>query len=141
MRFIQLKLLQSTLRLNTSKKRLYQKAKILNRGEIWWADLDESRGSSPGFRRPVLIVQSDSFDRSEINTVICAVLTSNTRLAAAPGNILLSSKDSGLPKDSVINISQIVTLDKMDLVQVVGKLRRVIMNDVENSLRIVLDIE
>ncbi|MBN2352384.1 MAG: type II toxin-antitoxin system PemK/MazF family toxin [Spirochaetales bacterium] len=113
----------------------------MNRGEIWWASLDEPRGSSPGFRRPVLVVQADAFNHSKIGTVLCAIITSNVRLADAPGNIFISSKDSGLPKDSVINISQIVTLNKEDLTDFVKKVRTVVMRDVENGIRIIFDIE
>jgi mRNA interferase MazF len=113
----------------------------LDRGEIRWAALDEPSGSSPGFRRPVLIIQTDTFNQSRINTVICAVISSNVRLADAPGNIFLSTKDSGLPKDSVINISQIITLDKQNLTEPVKKVRPVVMRDVENSLKLVFDIE
>ncbi|MDA3936632.1 MAG: type II toxin-antitoxin system PemK/MazF family toxin [Actinomycetota bacterium] len=81
-------------------------------GEVWWADLGEPVGSEPGFRRPVVVVQGDSFNRSKISTVICIPLTSNLRWAEAPGNVLLDSDVTGLPKDSVANVSQVVTLDK-----------------------------
>ena len=83
----------------------------MQRGEIWWANLPTPRRSGPGFRRPVLIIQQDDFNRSRIATVIAAVLTSNLRLQAAPGNVLLRSRDSGLPKDSVVNVSQLATFD------------------------------
>jgi mRNA interferase MazF len=115
--------------------------KTLNRGEIWWASLDEPSGSSPGFRRPVLIIQADAFNQSRINTVICAVITSNIRLSQAPGNIFLPMKDSGLPKDSVINISQIITIDKENLSEKVRKIRPAIIHDVENGLKLIFDIE
>ena len=82
------------------------------RGEIWWAELPKPRRSEPGYRRPLLIVQSDDFNRSRISTVIVAVITSNLRLALAPGNVALSKKASGLPKKSVVNVSQIITIDK-----------------------------
>ena len=84
----------------------------MQRGEIWWASLPEPVGSEPGYRRPVLIVQSDDFNRSRISTIIAVVITSNTRLAQAPGNVLLTKKLSGLLRDSVANISQIITVDK-----------------------------
>jgi mRNA interferase MazF len=113
----------------------------VNRGEIWWADLGEPQGSAPGFRSPVLIIQADYFNRSRINTIICAVITSNIKLAEAPGNIFLSKKESGLSKDSVINISQIITLNKNYLTEIVKKLKPIIMKDVETSLKLIFDID
>ena len=94
----------------------------MHRGEIWWANLPEPVGSEPGYRRPVLIIQDDTFTQSRISTVIVAIITSNLRLAEAPGNVLLPSAASGLPKDSVANVSQILTLDKTFLVERVGSL-------------------
>lgn len=88
---------------------------VISQGEVWWADLGEPAGSEPGFRRPVVVVQSDSFNRSRISTVVCVPLTSNLRWAEAPGNVLLTAKATGLPKDSVANVSQIVTLDRSSL--------------------------
>jgi mRNA interferase MazF len=95
---------------------------VISQGEVWWADLEEPSGSEPGFRRPVVVVQSDSFNRSQIATVVCVALTSNLRWAEAPGNVLLSAKATGLPKDSVANVSQLVTLDKASLTDRVGSL-------------------
>ena len=92
------------------------------RGEVWWADLAEPIGSSPGYRRPVVVVQGDSINRSKISTVICIPLTSNLNWAEAPGNVLLAASVSGLPKDSVANVSQIVTIDRKTLTEQVGKL-------------------
>ena len=94
----------------------------LSQGEIWWADLGEPVGSAPGFRRPVLVVQGDALNRSRIATVVCVPLTSNLRWASAPGNVALSEKDTGLPKESVANVSQVVTLDKSALSEQVGKI-------------------
>ena len=91
-------------------------------GDTWWADLPEPTGSGPGFRRPVVIVQGDHLNRSRIATVVCVPLTSNLTWADAPGNVLLSSTLTGLPKDSVANASQIVTLDRQCLSERVGKL-------------------
>jgi mRNA interferase MazF len=85
---------------------------VISQGEVWWADLGEPAGSEPGFRRPVVVVQADSFNRSRISTVACVSLTSNMRWADAPGNVNLAAKTTGLPKDSVANVSQVVTLDK-----------------------------
>ncbi len=112
----------------------------MHKGEIWWANLPDSRGSEPGFRRPVMVVQANSFNRSKIRTVLVVVLTSNLRLADAPGNVLLSSKHTDLPKDSVANVSQIVTLDKRYLDECVGVLPSRLMRKVELGLRLVLDI-
>ena len=84
----------------------------MQRGDICWADLPEPVGSGPGYRRPVLLIQADSFNRSQIRTVIVAVISKNTALAKAPGNVLLPAQASGLPLDSVVNVSQVITLDK-----------------------------
>jgi len=97
---------------------------VISQGEVWWADLPEPSGSEPGFRRPVVVVQGDAFNRSQIATVVCVPLTSNLRWAEAPGNVLLASKVTGLPKDSVANVSQLVTLDKSSLTDRVGKLSK-----------------
>lgn len=97
---------------------------MISQGEVWWADLPEPSGSEPGFRRPVVVVQGDAFNRSQIATVVCLSLTSNLRWSAAPGNVVLSAKMTGLPKDSVANVSQLVTLDKTALTERSGKLSR-----------------
>jgi mRNA interferase MazF len=95
---------------------------VISQGDVWWADLGEPVGSEPGFRRPVVVVQGDSFNRSRIATVVCIPLTSNLRLADAPGNVLLERDTTGLSKDSVANVSQPVTLDRASLTERVGKL-------------------
>jgi mRNA interferase MazF len=95
---------------------------VIAQGEVWWAELAEPSGSEPGFRRPVVIVQGDAFNRSRIATVVCVALTSNLRWEAAPGNVLLGSQLTGLPKDSVANVSQLVTLDRNVLTERVGAL-------------------
>ncbi|MGH7468628.1 MAG: type II toxin-antitoxin system PemK/MazF family toxin [Longimicrobiales bacterium] len=110
------------------------------RRDVWWAQLEPPRGSEPGFRRPVLIVQGDAFNRSRIQTVGVVILTSNLRLLDAPGNVLVPSKSAGLPRDSVANVSQIVTLDREFLVERAGRLPARIMADVEAGLRVVLDL-
>jgi mRNA interferase MazF len=97
---------------------------VILQGEIWWADLPDPTGSGPGFRRPVIVVQGDSFNRSKIATVLCVPLTSNLKWSEAPGNVVLQSRLTGLPKDSVANVSQIVALDKSLLTERVGKLAR-----------------
>ena len=91
-------------------------------GDVWWADLPEIRGSGPAFRRPVVVVQGDTLNRSRIATVVCVALTSNVKWAAAPGNVLLPPTMTGLSKESVANVSQLVTLDKTDLTERTGKL-------------------
>lgn len=113
---------------------------VVQRREVWWADLEEPRGSEPGFRRPILVVQADAFNRSRLRTVLCLVLTSNTRLLNAPGNVLLPAKTSGLPKDSVANISQIVTLDEDYLAARIGRITPKLMAHVDAGLKLVLDL-
>jgi mRNA interferase MazF len=110
----------------------------VRRGEVWWAELPEPVASEPGYRRPVLIVQSDDFNRSRIHTVIAVVLTTNLRLAEAPGNVSLSQEDSALPADSVANVSQTITLDKAFLTERVSLVSDRIMMSVEDGIRTVL---
>ena len=110
----------------------------MRRGEIWWASLGEPHGSAPGFRRPVLVVQSNDFNESAIRTSICAAITSNIRLADAPGNVRVTRRVSGLPHDSVINVSQLITLDKQILTENVGRLPAQSMRDVEAGIKLVL---
>ena len=112
----------------------------MHRGEIWWAELSVPKGSGPGYRRPVLIVQADSFNRSRISTTVAAVISSNLRLADAPGNVFLSRRLSGLPKDSVVNISQLVTLDRRYLSWKAGDISAKQMETVDDGLRLVLSI-
>ena len=95
---------------------------VIARGEVWWADLGEPAGSEPGFRRPVVVVQGDAFNRSSLRTVVCVSLTSNVRWADAPGNVLLPAQATGLPLDSVANVSQLVTVDRDTLTERVGAL-------------------
>jgi len=110
----------------------------MRRGEIWWASLGEPHGSVPGFRRPVLIVQSNDFNESAIRTSICAAITSNMRLADAPGNVRVTRRVSGLPHDSVVNVSQLITLDKQMLTENVGRLPAQSLRDVEAGIKLVL---
>ena len=95
---------------------------VIAQGDIWWADLPKPKGSGPGFRRPVIVVQGDAINRSRIATAICVPLTSNLKWADAPGNVALTAETTRLPKDSVANVSQIVTLDRAYLTERVGKL-------------------
>lgn len=111
---------------------------VIERGEIWWATLPEPRGSEPGFSRPVLVVQSDEFNRSYISTVVAVAITSNVFQARAPGNVFLHRKVSGLPKDSVVNISQIVTIDKSFLTKRVRKLGKREMLAIEAGIQLIL---
>jgi len=112
----------------------------MQRGEIWWSSLPTPGGSAPGFRRPILVIQSNEFNRSRINTVVAAVITSNLMLAAAPGNVRISARSSGLKKASVVNISQIITVDKSFLAECVGKLNTQQLRDVEDGLRLILGV-
>ena len=105
---------------------------------MWWADLDDPAGSEPGYRHPVLIVQADAFNRSRIQTTIAVVLTSNLRLIDAPGNVLVSKQSSGLPKDSVANVSQLVTLDRDFLTERAGKLPARLLAAIAAGLKLVL---
>lgn len=113
---------------------------MTGRGSICWADLGEAHGSKPARRRPVLIIQSDPFNASRLNTTVAAVISSNTALAAMPGNVFLPAAVSGLPKDSVVNVTAIVTLDKPDLEAPTGQLPFSLMNDVDRGLRRVLGL-
>ncbi len=113
---------------------------VLKRGEIWWASLAVPRGSEPGNRRPVVVVQSDAFNQSRIQTVIVAVITSNTRLAEAPGNLAPTPAQSGLPRESVINVSQLLTLDKRYLSERVSTLPSEQVSGLNEGLRLVLSL-
>ena len=112
----------------------------MQRGEIWWATLPSPTASEPGYRRPLLIIQSDGFTRSRISTVIAVVVTSNLRLADAPGNVLLPKKSSGLPKRSVANVSQLITVDKSFLTEKVGTLSPQKVREVEAGIRLALSL-
>ena len=97
---------------------------VIAQGEVWWAELPATAGSGPGFRRPVVVVQGDALNRSRIATVVCVPLTSNLKWGSAPGNVSLPARLTGLPKDSVANVSQIVSLDRDLLTERSGKLPR-----------------
>lgn len=113
---------------------------IVHRGEIWWANLPASQWSEPGFKRPVFIIQSNPFNESNISTTIAAVITSNLKLAQAPGNILLSKSESLLSKDSVINVSQIITLDKTVLTEFISKPNAQVLKQVNQGLELILGL-
>ncbi|HLO49323.1 MAG TPA: type II toxin-antitoxin system PemK/MazF family toxin [Kamptonema sp.] len=108
------------------------------RGEIWWAHLPNPVGSEPGYRRPVLIIQDDTFIQSRIRTVIVVIITSNIELANAPGNVLLPSEETGLPRNSVVNVSQIFTVDKAFLTERIGAVPLSLQEEVDEGLRAVL---
>lgn len=113
---------------------------VVQRGEVWWADLEEPRGSGPGYRHPLLILQADSFNQSRLQTVIGLVVSSNLRLLDAPGNVLLSEKAVGLQRDSVANVTQLVTLDKDYLREKVGRVPPKTMARVEDGVRLALGL-
>ena len=107
-------------------------------GEVWWADLPPPAGSGPGFRRPVVIVQGDSFNRSRIATAVCVPLTTNLRWADSPGNVVLPAEATGLPRDSVVNVTQILEVDQSLLTGRVGQLDRQMLEDVLAGVDILL---
>lgn len=112
----------------------------VERGEVWWADLPEPRGSEPGYRRPVLIAQSNVFNESRIATVVVVMITSNLRLADAPGNVFVRAGTAGLDRDSVVNVSQVVTLDRVYLSELCGRVPAACLRAVEEGLRMVLGL-
>lgn len=112
----------------------------MRRGEIWWASLPPPVGSGPGYRRPVLVVQTDRFTESKIKTVVAAIMTTSVRWAEAPGNVRCAPRDTGLPRESVVNVSQIVTVDKTLFTERVGMVPTHVLSQVENGLRLVLGI-
>src|SRR5687767_14834049 len=109
----------------------------IGRGEIWWASLPEPIGSSPGYRRPVLVVQSDAFNQSKIQTIVVVVITKNLGLAKAPGNVSITARVSRLPVDSVVNVSQVITVDKSLLTEFVSTLPNRKIEKIEEGLRLV----
>ena len=111
---------------------------VIKRGEIWWAELQEPTGSEPGYKRPLIIIQSNEFNKSKINTAIAVVITTNLHLAEAPGNLLLPAKKSKLPKKSVVNVSQLITVDKSFLIEKVHTLPSNLMNEIDDGIRLVL---
>jgi len=113
---------------------------VIRRGSIWWVNLGAPRGSKPAKRRPVLVIQSGPFNSSRLNTTVAAAITSNTALAAMPGNVFLPAASCGLPKDSVVNVTALVTLDKADLRTEAGQLAASLMNEVDRGLRRVLGL-
>ncbi len=113
---------------------------VIKRGEIWWAKLPEPVGSGPGHKKPLVIIQSNEFNSSNINTIIAVAITTNIHLAAAPGNILLSIKKSKLPKKSVVNISQLITIDKSFFTERIHTLSNKVMEQIDDGIRLVLKL-
>lgn len=111
---------------------------MIAQGEIWWAELAVPARSEPVYRRPVVVVQGDAFNRSTLRTVVCVALTSNLGWADAPGNVRLALRSTGLPRESVVNVSQVVTIDKSDLTERVGKLSRAKLELVLAGIDVVL---
>jgi mRNA interferase MazF len=112
----------------------------MQRGEIWWVSLPPPTKSGPGYRRPVLVIQSDHFNASALNTVVVVSITSNLRLARAPGNVLCRKKQTKLSKDSVVNVSQVATVDKTLLTERISNLPTHVIERVESGLRLVLSL-
>ena len=112
---------------------------VIKQGEVYWIDLGEPSGSAPGFRHPHVVIQNNLFNRSRINTVVVCVITSNLKRAEAPGHVLLVQGEAGLPKDSVVNVSQIFTVDKRDLVERIGRLSKQRINEILAGVRLVLE--
>lgn len=112
---------------------------VINQGDIYWIDLDEPEGSEPGYKHPHVIVQNNIFNRSRIKTVLVCPLTSNIKRANAPGNVLLEKKESNLPKDSVVNVSQVFTVDKTQLEEYVGTLSTKRITEILNGIKLVLE--
>ena len=113
---------------------------MTHRGDVCRADLGEPRGSKPAKRRPVLVIQSDSYNASRLSTTLAVVITSNTSLAAMPGNVFVPAAASGLPRDSVVNVTALVTLDKADLDPAIGQLPASVMHEVDRGLRRILGL-
>ncbi len=112
----------------------------MRRGEIWWAALGQPVGSEPGYRRPVVVLQTNTFNESPIRTVVIVAITSNLRLAAAPGNVRCRRRETGLEKASVVNVSQVATIDKSRLLTHIGTLPDRLLANVEDGVRLVLGL-
>jgi len=112
---------------------------VISQGDIYWIELDEPEGSEPGYKHPHVIVQNNLFNQSQIRTVLVCPLTSNLKRAAAPGNVILDTKESNLPKQSVVNVSQVFTVDKKQLEEYVGTLSSKRISEILSGIRLVLD--
>ncbi len=112
---------------------------VINQGDIYWIELDEPEGSEPGYKHPHVIVQNNLFNRSQIKTVLVCPLTTNLKRATAPGNVLLDKKESNLSKQSVVNVTQVFTVDKAQLDEYVGTLSSRRITEILNGIKLVLD--
>lgn len=112
---------------------------VINQGDVFWIELGELSGSASGYRHPHVVVQNNLFNRSRINTVVVCALTSNLKRADAPGNVLLSPGEANLPKRSVVNVSQIFTVDKADLVEKIGTLSRQRVREILDGIQLLLE--
>jgi len=112
---------------------------LIKQGEIYWVDFEDPACSGPGYRRPCIVIQNNLFNASKINTVIVCIITSSLALAKVPGNVLLKKGEGGLPKDSVANVSQIITLDKTDLEEKVGQLGKGVINDIVTGIKLFIE--
>ena len=113
---------------------------MITRGSIYWADLGGPIGSRPAKRRPVLVISATTYNRSRLATILAAVITSNTALATMPGNVFLPAPATGLPRDSVLNVTALVTLNKTDLIDHIGEVPPALLNEIDRGLRRVLDL-
>ena len=113
---------------------------MITRGGIYWADLGAPAGSRPAKRRPVIVLSADTYNASRLATIVAAIVTSNTGLASMPGNVFLPARATGLPRDSVVNVTALVTLNKTDLTEQVGDVPAALMNEVDRGLRRALDL-
>ena len=112
---------------------------VINQGDIYWLDLDAPRGSEPAYRHPVVVIQSDSFNHTQIKTVIVCELTSNLKYAKAPGNVLINKGEANLPKQSVVNVTQIYTANKIELLDYIGPLSPKRLREIRNGLNLVIE--
>jgi len=112
---------------------------VINQGDIFWIELGIPSGSSPGYRHPHVVIQNNLFNRSKINTVVVCALTSNVKRAKAPGNVLLSKGEANLKKESVVNVSQIITVDKSDLVEKIGTLSPARVHQILEGIRLLTE--
>ena len=111
----------------------------IRQGDVYWIDLGEPKGSEPGYLHPHVVVQNDLFNKSRINTVVVCALTSNLKRAAVPGNVLLAKGEANLKKDSVVNVSQVVTVDKIDLADKIGTLSTARVKQIVSGLRLLIE--
>lgn len=114
---------------------------VIRRGQVWWADLGPPRGASPGYERPVVVIQADLFNKTDIESVIVAIATTNLRLARMPGNVAVERGTGGLTQDSVINTTQLYTVDKSDLLDLLGTLPKAKIDQVDLGLKLVLSLK